>query len=203
MSRIYVLQSGFVTTQPHALIKSTEPDLTFRDSLYVLDYRVKDTDNYYDEEIEKLFHSFRKDNSLMNRFEFREQIIKATYRVFSSTSIIPWLKLQLIQRTVGYLHRKYLQEALCSVLNKKPKTIENYQYYRLLHAGETSRAYPHDEHDADELLNEYIQEGSSVLISDLLSQWTKDINGFCDLLETLHTIFGRRQGIASVSVKKS
>ena len=116
MSRIFVLQSGFVTMQPHALIKSTEPDLTFRDSLYVLDYRVRDTDNYYDEEIERLFHAFRKENSLMSRFEFREQILKATYRVFSATSIVPWLKLQLMQRTVGYLHRKYLQPGESCVL---------------------------------------------------------------------------------------
>lgn len=87
-------------------------------------------------------------------------------------------------------------------MNKKPKTIENYQYYRLLHAGETSRSYPHEEHNVDALLNEYIQEGSSVLVCDLLKNWTQDMNGFCDLLETLHTIFGRRQGIASVSVKK-
>ncbi len=65
MSRVFVLQSGFVNTVADKLVRSADKDISFRDSLFVLDYSVTDTSNYYDEEVEQLFQQFRRDNSVL------------------------------------------------------------------------------------------------------------------------------------------
>lgn len=200
MDRVYVLQSGFVTMAPESLVKTSEPNLTFKDSLYVLDYRVQDTDNYYDEEIETLFQSFRKNNELLRRFEFREAILRAAYRVFKSDTIVPWLRLQLSQRTVGYLHRQFLKETFQKVSGGSKRNTDCFQYYRLLSAGEMSRHMPQTQKDPQPLLEEYVRIGKSTLLSDLLLEWTPDMEGVSDLLSSLHVIFGCRHGSSSVAM---
>lgn len=201
MSRVFILQSGFVTMLGTYLNRSEEADLSFKDSLYATDYRVIDTENYYDSGVESLFHQWRHDNNVMLKFEFREAVLKLALRLFHSGTIMPWLRLQLSQRTVGYLHRKFLKEVLASVLNKEPKTLDNYQYYRLLSVSKDTAMSVMDDKDVDDLLKEYVKQNTSSNVTDLLYMWTKDVHGYADLLSTLHVIFGRRHGYSDVGQK--
>ena len=199
MTRVFVLQSGFVTTVADKLVRSADKDISFRDSLFVLDYRVTDTSNYYDEEVEQLFQQFRRDNSVVEKFEFREGILKTFYRLFKSETIVPWLRLQMEQRTVGHLHKRFLRDVLNHALTSKAREMENYQYYRLLLASEISRNAPHKADDTDEVLRVFIDGNYSNLVTDIACKWTKDVRGITDLLGVLHVLFGPRHGPVSVA----
>jgi hypothetical protein len=199
MSRVFVLQSGFVTTVADKLVRSADKDISFRDSLFVLDYRVTDTSNYYDEEVEQLFQQFRRDNSVLEKFEFREGVLRTVYRLFKSETIVPWLRLQMEQRTVGYLHKRFLRDVLENILLGKAREMENYQYYRLLLASEISRNAPHKPDDTEELLKVFIDSAHSNLISDILYSWTGTMRGVADVLGVMHVLFGPRHGPVSVA----
>lgn len=204
MTRVYVMQSGFVTANPEKLVRSKEQDLTFKDSLYVQDYRVQDTDHYFDEEVESLFTRWWKDNSLMARFEFREAVLKAALRTLSfnrSIDLLAFVSLQLQQRSVGYLHRRFLRDLLNYVLCAEPKSMDNLTYYRLLVADQTLHPEMKDSSDIERELNQFKTDGYDRRLNRIVLDWTRDIDGFSDLLATLHVIFGRRHGSTGVAPK--
>jgi hypothetical protein len=200
MTRVHTLQSGFVTKDSSRLIRNEEEKLNIQDSLYRPDYRTSDTENYYDEGVEALFKQWRDDNAIMSRFEFREALIKTALRVFGSVSIIPWLSVQLTSPSVRYLHRKFLSETMASVLNKEPRTLDAYQYYRLLTVYKDTQFTAMNDKDVDKALKEYIKNASSSSV-DMVCSWTKDVHGLCDMLNTLHVIFGRRHGFVDVGTR--
>jgi len=201
MSKFYVLQSGFVTKDTGRLAKTPESELSTLDVLLAVNVQTTDTDNYYDDGIESLFQQWRKDNALVQRFDFRESILKAAFRVFGTcpNSFPEWIGNQLVQAEVGYLHRKFLKETLAWALNCTPRSLEVYTYYRLLQANMPGSHSQVGRDNPDELLHEYISANNSANLYDILSDWTCDMNGVCDLLSTMHVIYGRRSSrLASV-----
>lgn len=194
--KLFILQSGFVAINPTELEITPENKGTFRDSLYATDYRIGDNVNLYDEGIERLFSQFRKDNNIVTNFEFREQILKAAFRVFNSgiDSIVPWLRVQVNQRTVGYIHRKFLVETLRMLHTGEERTMDAYSYHRLTEAEDTgNRSQPGLDRPNDILL-EYISKHNNYSLSRLITRWTESIDGFVDLLKSLEVIFGKRTG---------
>jgi len=206
MTRAYVLQSGFVTSNPEKLVKSTAQDLTFKASLYVQDYRIQDTDHYYDEEVETLFTQWWKDNSLMTRFEFREAILKAALRVFrvnGSLNFMHFIQLQLPQRSVTYLHRRFLRDIVSYVFTKEAKTLDNLTYYRLLLADANLHPEQKDGSQIEETLKQALKQDGNAKLDYVVTNWSTDVNALSDLLATMHVIFGRRQGAAGVEEKSA
>lgn len=191
---IFVLQSGFVTLDASKLVRSESVSLSFKDQLYMDGRRPGDTENYYDEEVEKLFQLWHKDDSLIRRFEFRELILEAAIRLFAgrSKNMAEWINVQLSQRTVGFLHRRFLKECLVTALDNKAKTMDNYTYYRLLRAGGNDELTQTQRDSANSDLMMFIKNADDVSLTSILSRWTNDLRGFGDLLHSMHVIFGRR-----------
>lgn len=195
MTKLFLLQSGFITPNATYLVKEDAHDLSIRDKLYLADTRISDNTSYYDENIEKLFNLYRQDNERIRVFEFRQEIIEAAFRVFKfkSASIIPWISIQLTQRTVGYLHRKYLKETMAFAMLGQPRELENYTYFRLLNPNGDNDVFQTGHENPDEVLRSFVKDGSVSLV-DLVNRWTKDVASTIDLLTTMNVIFGRRQG---------
>ena len=195
MTKLFLLQSGFVTPNATFLVKEDEHDLSVRDKLYLADTRISDNTSYYDESIEKLFNVWHKNNGHIRKFEFRQEILAAAFRVFkfNSPSIAPWLRLQLTQRTVGYLHRKYLKETMAFVFFQNLREMDNYTYYRLLNPDGDNDVFQTGLEDPDMAIREFVKD-ESVNLTDVMNSWTRNTASFIDLLITMHVIFGRRPG---------
>lgn len=202
MTKLFLLQSGFVTPNATYLVKEDDHDLSIRDKLYLADTRIIDHTSYYDEKVEKLFNLWHQNNELIRKFEFREEILESAFRVFKykSASIIPWVRIQLGQRTVSYLHRKYLKETLALVMVQQPREMENYTYYRLLSADDDNNVFQTGKEDPDAVLKEFVSDGSTNIV-DLINNWTRDTALFVDLLISMHVIFGRREGRKTVRMQ--
>lgn len=199
--RTFILQSGFVTQEATRLIRSEATTLSFKDSLYAGGLKQLDTENYYDEEVEKLFQAWYKDDSIMRRFEFREEVLQAAVRLFNGRAgnMTEWIALQLKQRSVGYLHRRFLKECLASAINNMQKSMDNYTYHRLLKAGGNDELVSTGSDSSNRELESYIKNGTNAKVSSILTYWTNDVRGFGDLLHSLHVIFGRRVDASAVS----
>ena len=201
MKVAHILQSGFLTWPTSDLVRSEAAGESFKDSLYTPDYQVIDTENYYDKGVEHLFDLWRKDDTRMATLEFREAVLLTALRVFREKSVLPWVRLQLMNSSLSYLHRKYLKETFQSVLANTPRTLDNMQYYQLLHPTLSAPSTPMDDRDITGFIENVFGGFYSNVTSEVLAVWTVDMDGFCDLLSTLHVIFGRRSGVSSVSTK--
>ena len=194
--RLYILQSGFVAVNFTNLEATPEKKETLRDSLFASDFRIGDTVNLYDEGVEQLFQIYHKDNAIVRNFDFRERVIKTAIRAFDhgSDSIIPWIRAQLTQRTVGYIHRKFLYETIQFVLNKKPRTLDLMTYHRLIEAEDVGNRSQPGSDKPNEALENYVKSNQDCRLSRFIYGWVGSIDGYVDLLKTLEVIFGKREG---------
>ena len=197
------LQSGFIAWPSPELVRQDSSDATFRDAILSPEYSTNDTENYYDRGVESLFQQWRKDDSLIQQFNFREAIVITALRCFRDKSMVPWLRMQVSQTRLGYMHRNFLSESFNSAMHNVSKTLDNFQYYRLLTPKDTERTVSLQERDVTGVLNEILQPGEDSTVSNILFHWTCDIDGYVDLLVSLHVIFGKRTGIHNVSQRTS
>jgi hypothetical protein len=203
MKPVFILHSGFVTTDSSKLLRSTIEDKGIRKMVIQPNSMGEDPDSYYDSEVTNVFNQWRKDEDLVRNFEFRETLLKVALRAFDDQSFGRWIELQHAQGGVGYLHRRFIKEMVGRIFSEQAKTMDNYQYYRLLSREPFSTKFP-DTNSVSvfstDYLDTFIKSGQGSFLPDVLTEWTKDMDGVADLICTLNVIFGRRvAGIVKIS----
>lgn len=203
MKPVFILHSGFVTTDSSKLLRSTIEDKGIRKMVIQPSSLGEDPDSYYDSEVTGIFNQWRKDEDLIRNFEFRETLLKVALRAFDDQSFGRWIELQHAQGGVGYLHRRFIKEMVGRIFSDQAKTMDNYQYYRLLSREPFSTKFP-DTNVSSVLSTDYLdtftKSGQGSFLPDVLTEWTKDTDGVVDLICTLNVIFGRRvAGIVKIS----
>lgn len=195
MTRAYILQSGFVTTLVTELNKVKEPETSFRERLHASGFQMQDLDHFYDEGVEALFQRYRQNPDILKDFVFREAVIRKALSLFKGKSVQDWVKLQLSQRSVSFLHRRFLEDTLSSVLNGTVRKMEPYHYFRLLRANNAVPYASRDSINIDQDVQKLAELCGDLNQSteQLLIRWTKDYRSFADMLASLHVIYGLRQ----------
>ena len=203
MKPVFILHSGFVTTDSSKLLRSTIEDKGIRKMMIQPSSLGEDPDSYYDSEVTGIFNQWRKDEDLIRNFEFRETLLKVALRAFDDQSFGRWIELQHAQGGVGYLHRRFIKEVVGRIFSDQAKTMDNYQYYRLLSREPFSTKFPDTNVSSvlsTDYLDTFIKSGQGSFLPDVLTEWTKDTDGVVDLICTLNVIFGRRvAGIVKIS----
>ena len=203
MKPVFILHSGFVTTDSSKLLRSTIEDKGIRKMVIQPSSLGEDPDSYYDSEVTGIFNQWRKDEDLIRNFEFRETLLKVALRAFDDQSFGRWIELQHAQGGVGYLHRRFIKEMVGRIFSGQAKTMDNYQYYRLLSREPFSTKFPDTTVSSvlsTDYLDTFIKSGQGSFLPDVLTEWTKDTDGVVDLICTLNVIFGRRvAGIVKIS----
>lgn len=193
---IFILQSGFVTLNGTFLTKDQEKKTSIKDALLMTQTGPIDTNHFYDEGIENLFNLYRAKNTIINEFQFRQEAIKEFFRVFEGHKDIgTWIKLQLTQRSVGYMHRQFIAETFgfqMSGLDVSKRKVQLQSYFSILQATEVSR-HTNSQDTFNASLEDWAKREYDTL--HLLKNWTKDKKSFEDLIYVLHVIFGRRNAI--------
>lgn len=203
MKPVFILHSGFVTTDSSKLLRSTIEDKGIRKMMIQPSGLGEDPDSYYDSEVTSVFNQWRKDEDLIRNFEFRETLLKVALRAFDDQSFGRWIELQHAQGGVGYLHRRFIKEMVGRIFSDQAKTMDNYQYYRLLSREPFSTKFPDTNVSSvlsTDYLDTFIKSGQGSFLPDVLTEWTEDTDGVVDLICTLNVIFGRRvAGIVKIS----
>ena len=194
--KLNVLQSGFVAIDATRLELTPQIKKSFKDSLFSTDFRMGDTVNLYDEAIEQLFSRWRKDNTIIQNFDFREMVIKAAFRTLGAGAddLTPFLRAQINQRTVGYIHRKCLVNTLMYLTAGTPRDMDLFTYYRLTEAEDVGNRSQPGNDKPEKILEDAVRVTDNYPLSRLICTWTQTIDGFVDLLKTLEVIFGKRSG---------
>ena len=87
------------------------------------------------------------------------------------------------------------------MLANTPRTLDNMQYYQLLHPTISAPTTPIDDRQVNGFIEALFGGMYSNITADVLATWTEDLDGYCDLLSTLNVIFGKRTGLSSVSTR--
>jgi hypothetical protein len=197
MARGYILQSGFVTTDPSSLNKAKEVKSTLRERLHAPSLHIQDTDHYYDEGVEQLYQRYHANPQLVKEFEFRELLIETLYRLYGEKGFFDWAKLQLTQRSVTFLHRRFLLDTVCFASREHRRKMEPYTYFRLLQAAAPVPYPSRDEGKVEADARQLFTNGFPLTTESLIVKWTRDYAAIGDLIESLHVIYGLRPSVTT------
>jgi hypothetical protein len=195
MTKAYILQSGFVTTLVTELNKVKEPETSFRERLHATNLQMQDTAHFYEEGVEALFQRYRKNPDIFKEFEFREAVLKKAISLFEGKTVQDWVRFQLGQRTVTFLHRRFLEDTLSYILRSTARKMEPYQYFRLLRANNSIPYASKDSITIDQEIQSLIELCGDLnsTTEQLMLKWSRNYAAMSDMLASLHVIYGLRQ----------
>lgn len=199
MTDVYkLLHSGFIVQDNGDLVQIPRQQKTILSSLIHQSLIRADTNNYYDGAVDQLYSTYNAHpGNGLSDFNFRELVLKKALMVFGD-DFKKWFRVQLQSPAFTYLHDRYLKETLLFIYDYKPRSVQHLTNYRLLIAG-------HDNPTAglDDPLKAYrdlpglIEQIPGEKTIDLITQWTRTMEGFQDLVMTMNVVFGRRDAALS------
>lgn len=197
-----VLQSGFIGMTQEGLRRPDPIEATLRESVLLKDIKQPLSKYFYSPEVTELFARWCGDPKSLKDFDFREQILKAAIKAFSTISFYRWLELQNEKTTFSDLHKAFIMETLEYIFMYKERSIQPVQWLRLLEADDKSarvkvdltKYYPHD--NAGNAITGW---DIPVKLEKVIASWVSLDNGFEDLLVCLMIIFGSRSQRTDVS----
>ena len=197
--KVVILQSGFLCTNLEILEKGKVEKPNFSDIVLVKSHLKLDEVNYYSKEAQRLYEEYCSDASLMKKFDFREQILKFAFLLFSEQNIRNWILLQKKSIYFTELHRAFVIQTL-QYINGTDRPVHVTQWFNLLNCSEASK-------DMNLDLDSYLDRDNSIKnmnsdIYDVMNKWTSRPGGFADLLTSMHAIYGQRKTITSMANHK-
>lgn len=186
-----VLQSGFISLTEKGLELPTIIKPGVKDLILDKEQANPLNQYYFSKEITELFTRWSNDPECIRDFDYRERLIKATYKAFATGSFYDWLWQQNQRSTIGEIHTAFIAETLEYLAHGVPRRTENILWYRIITATESSTTVKWD------LKKYFVASGNGkasvpMKIGDLMTLWFAKHDGFQDLLITLYTIFGER-----------
>jgi hypothetical protein len=154
--------------------------------------------------VEMLYAQYVKRAAATMSFEFREKILIVALDAFGTASFTDWYASQPESPSVGDTHQRFLDDTLHFIrCGRRNLPLESWVSFllpfdggrRLAHVSETSEDNGPGK-TAEEFFS-YMQSTQpiaaghgTVLLADVIQQWTSRPGGIEDLLGTLHLLFG-------------
>lgn len=212
MTKLAILQSGFINFNEEDLVKGVIVNDPFVDIALNKDHLKNKNQFFYSPVANELYKQWSADPGLIRDFNFREKILKAAKKLFNtksfgeSSNIQVWFNYQAQSPFLSNYHIKFIKETIEYVLYGTLRTIENVQWIRLLDCGNSVKntSLTVDQFFTDKFNKESKQKTNSLpnsgsAVSDFLTYWTSNQNGFEDLVICLFVIFGVRSNITELS----
>jgi len=202
MCELYVLQSGFVSDSKENLRLPNNYDTFYTDSVLSKGYKHDSNLLYYSETISRLFREFSSDRSIVNKFLFREEVLKTIKSLISVDNFYKWLLLQTAKAELTNLHKLFLYDTFNYLLSdsvENARTVEPVQWINLIQR--------RLEEETEHVVIDNFFDGSRgdmvkylpSKVNQLIGQWCSKAGGFEDMLVTMYVIFGDRPYITDLA----
>lgn len=193
--RYPILQSGFISFDEEGLTKPSLMNPTIHDDILMKEYRTLADKFFYSKGITELFHRWRSNPSIIREFDFRESVLKMSFKLFKTNMITKWIALQNEKPTLSNIHTVFLLESLKFAAGIAPRSLENVQWISLIDYSDKAEGVRVDMGDYFSNQNGAGQSNDRIRanMNEFIQDWVSQINGFEDMLITLYVIFGDRE----------
>lgn len=198
-----ILRSGFITFTQRGLRQPNQPTDDLSMSILGKERLIVDNDNFFHDNIQKLFVQCIKDAHLngLNNNVVQENILKAAAEAFGkedgTANFFDWIMLQEINPGMTSIHQKFLMDT-CEYLTGKKRDLAAFQWIPLLEAGTSENRSTLRTSNYHKKMEEFRRSGVIPhKLSDVLVRWVRQERGFYDLMMSLEAIFGNRRTFAT------
>jgi len=203
MSKMVVLQSGFISQNDDMLELPIDYDRNFIDNVLMRNYKHEQYSYFFSKNISEYYTQYRSDNTLSKNFHFRERVYKEAFNLFKTKSFVEWVNLQLKYGNLSPIHKLFLMDTIKFILNidvdAYSREVQPEQYIKLI---ERNIAKKEDSLSTSSYFDSKDMGQIQLLPNDLLTcikLWLSKPKGFGDFLVSLHIIFGDRDGLVDIN----
>lgn len=143
--------------------------------------------------IDNLWRQFNQGNRFIKSFAFRQQILEAALTAFGTTSFLEWCELQNDSPYLTEMHKRFLNDTF-NFISTGERSINLLNWMSLIKLRELSSSDDSPEYRYADFfdLNQPIHFRREITVKSNIQTWVARRNGFVDLLQTLHILFGNQ-----------
>lgn len=168
-----------------------QQELSMANNTYRLDTTIKKMEVVPDRVIQELFESYRRDESLLFKFDFRERLLKRAKTLFSlgnQTVVFKgFIEAQFSSSKLSYIHVEILKEILDFITTGKIG-FKAVTWERMLEKPSQLRYVPDDK--KKEIYLSLIETYKTTTINDTIVKWVNQENGYANMMRVLWLLFG-------------
>lgn len=155
-----------------------------------VDVRTNLIANHY---IDSLWKQYKTGDRFINSMGFREQILTTALKAFGTQSFLEWCILQTKSPSFTEMHKRFMNDTFRFLMTGK-RGVNILNWINLINVRELTVRDDLPEYQyADYFgLDDRIEYRENITIVSAIKNWTSKVNGFDDLLGSLHIFFGDR-----------
>lgn len=145
-------------------------------------------------ELENLWNQYKTGDRFIASFAFREQILKTSLESFGTDSFYEFCKIQTQSPYFTEMHRRFMNDTFNFITTGK-RTLNIFSWMKLIECKEPKTnddqiAYTYDQFFGT---NKPLNFRRDVSVVNAVQSWVSNVNGFDDMLGTLHIFFGDQE----------
>lgn len=139
--------------------------------------------------VENLWRRLNDGAGVLDDEDYREQLLRVALNAFGTVDFLEWLLIQQSGPSTGDLHMEFLKDTLQFIETGK-RGLGLHAWTSML----TMSDITHNQTKDDGAFSWFFltPEGKqkNILVLDVVQRWCSQRNGFADLAQTLHVLFG-------------
>jgi hypothetical protein len=144
------------------------------------------------QKLDQLYQSLLSAPTNMERFAWREELLKVAVKAFGTSSLALWLKAQSASAYCGKHHKNFISDCLRFASGRdREQAISS---WLMLIGDEDTSA----EGKMPTMADHFMFNGKSIdqaTIADLIQAWCSQERGYSDMAVSLNILFGRYDGL--------
>jgi len=139
--------------------------------------------------IDTLWRHLNDGYHALDNMEYREKVLRVALNAFGTTSFYEWVLMQIKGPSTGDLHMRFLQDTL-EFIDTGKRNLNLHAWAAML----SMSPITHNETENEGQFNWFFITGDklpkNMTVIDVIQRWCGQENGFADLIQTLHVLFG-------------
>lgn len=135
--------------------------------------------------IESMWRHMNDHHLAIDDIEFREKILKIALNAFGASDFHQWVSIQMSGPSTGDIHMDFLQDTL-NFIDTGRRRMNLHTWTTMLSMTEIT----HNETPDEGQFAWFFKGNRNVKLVDVIQRWCGQPNGFADLAQTLHVLFG-------------
>jgi hypothetical protein len=155
-------------------------------------FNPRDPEMSANDDIERLYGDYIKENGDVLAFDFRKQILFEALNAFGTHSFFHWMREQVASPSFGEMHQRFLVDTL-NYLSGKRREMSLLTWEALVDIEDPAQISRQYRDTVEEFFGVSLREQQAKrndTVVDVIQLWCGRPGGIEDLLQTLHLLFG-------------
>jgi hypothetical protein len=143
--------------------------------------------------IESMWRHMNDHHHSIDDMEFREKVLRIALNAFGTSDFLEWVMIQQNGPSTGDMHMEFLRNTLEFIQTGK-RAVGLHAWTTMLSTMDITHNQTKDDGSFTWFFVDDNKSARNVALIDVIQRWCSHPNGFADMIQTLHVLFGEVEG---------